>query len=614
MPRVVNMEWWHELAFPKNVVWPILSQTDRFNRAAGLPPISYQLFPELSGGGRARATARFLGLALRWREHPFEWMEGQYYHVRRVFEGGPFAEGRMGMEFQDGPDGGTRIRVFNEVTARGRVGEWLAATLLKRKLGRDIDRIIQHVKEFLAGRVGVALPRLALSPVKEGALAAGIAALERGGVEPGLVSRMERWLRETPDADLSHVRPFEAARLWGMDRWDVLSLFMRATRAGLTRFSWELLCPNCRSSRTPPAESLSELKSEAHCDVCQIKYDGQFDESVELKFSVHPSVRDVPDQTFCLAGPGGRRHIISQLTLRAGESRSWPLPAGLPRCRLRSPQAAEPLDLAPEARDGRLGRARLVVRPERLEWHSAQGGEGSPILMVENPNPFEAHLSLEQLDWSDEILTAARATNLQEFRDLFVREVIAPGEQFAAGRQVILFTDLRGSTALYQAVGDARAFALVRRHFEVLKEAIASQRGVLIKTIGDAVMAAFTDPREAMAAVERMHGRIGSVRVEGADASLVLKAGLHAGSCLALNANDRLDYFGTAVNLAARLVGFSEGGDLVFSSEVGDLPEVAAYLAGRNVEVERFEAQPKGFDTLHTLCRARYLPRTEARA
>jgi class 3 adenylate cyclase len=94
----------------------------------------------------------------------------------------------------------------------------------------------------------------------------------------------------------------------------------------------------------------------------------------------------------------------------------------------------------------------------------------------------------------------------------------------------------------------------------------------VVKTIGDAVMASFGDPANAVKAALAMQARI-------ADHDLVLKLGVHVGPSVVVNMNDRLDYFGSTVNMAARLQGQSQGGDIVLSRAVADDPAVRPLLA-----------------------------------
>src|SRR5690606_38551057 len=105
------------------------------------------------------------------------------------------------------------------------------------------------------------------------------------------------------------------------------------------------------------------------------------------------------------------------------------------------------------------------------------------------------------LVWSDQAATAADVTTLQIFRDLFSSEVLRPGEEISVGSTTLMFTDLRNSTRLYREIGDAPAFGRVREHFEILEEAVAAEGGAIIKTMGDAVMAAFRKPVSSIKAI-----------------------------------------------------------------------------------------------------------------
>jgi len=176
---------------------------------------------------------------------------------------------------------------------------------------------------------------------------------------------------------------------------------------------------------------------------------------------------------------------------------------------------------------------------------------------------------------------------LQMFRDLFAREVLRPGGRISVNSLTIVFTDLKGSTQLYRAMGDAPAFGQVLTHFDILRSAIDAEGGAIVKTMGDAIMAVLPRPAPAMRAVwvaQRQlalaqsvvpwSGPPGSAALRS---PLLLKAALHHGPCIAINQNDRLDYFGTTVNIAARLCGLSTGADLLISdtvrrdTEIGDL-------------------------------------------
>jgi len=184
-------------------------------------------------------------------------------------------------------------------------------------------------------------------------------------------------------------------------------------------------------------------------------------------------------------------------------------------------------------------------------------------------------------------------TALQIFRDLFSTEALRRGEQFSVGTLTVLFTDLKSSTQLYREIGDATAFGRVMNHFDVVKKLIAEQDGALVKTIGDAVMAVFRRPASALNAMLSAQEMLASPP-EGV-APLTLKAGIHSGPCIAVTLNDRLDYFGSTVNLAARLESLSTGNDVIISRALYDDPEVRELLDSEGFEAVPFQHELKGF-------------------
>jgi class 3 adenylate cyclase len=222
-----------------------------------------------------------------------------------------------------------------------------------------------------------------------------------------------------------------------------------------------------------------------------------------------------------------------------------------------------------------------------------------PTVTLINATDTDQAFQLERTSWSDQASTAADVTSLQVFRDLFASEVVRPGEEISIGSVTLMFTDLRDSTRLYRRIGDAPAFGRVREHFEVLEQAIAVEGGAIVKTMGDSVMATFRQPIAALRAVWNAQSKI----AEYGEPMLWLKVGLHQGPCIVVNLNDRLDYFGSTVNIAARLPAFSQGGELVFTEQINDDSEVQQFLA-ENIKLDAlrpFTGNIKGFDEPFTM-------------
>ncbi len=193
---------------------------------------------------------------------------------------------------------------------------------------------------------------------------------------------------------------------------------------------------------------------------------------------------------------------------------------------------------------------------------------------------------------------------IPSFRELFSGDAPADDESLRVARVARLFTDLRGSTALYRERGDPRAYRLVRDHFAILGERIDRNRGSLVKTIGDAVMASFASGADAVRAALESQAEL-RARAAEMGGELVLKAGVHAGACLAVRLNERLDFFGGAVNMAARVQGLSCGRDVVVTDAVlADIEAEALTGTPQNRVAETFGAALRGIAapvTVHRL-------------
>jgi class 3 adenylate cyclase len=409
------------------------------------------------------------------------------------------------------------------------------------------------------------------------------------------------------------MRPFELADRWKLDRWEVLRLFLHATVAGLVVMSWDVLCPNCRVGKAEYF-SLRDLKVEAHCDVCNIRFDASFDRSVEVRFTVAPALRRVPNRMYCIGGPQNTPHILAQTLVPASGAEQLTLQLEAGSYRLRSPRSkgglllevsprasaplapsAGPEQAAPELKDVVVQRCELTISEQDIEPPLLRVDPGPLQLALSNVSHLDQLAMLEEATWPDTVATAAMVSSLQEFRDLFSSEVLAPGLQLGIETLAFMFTDLTGSTAMYQAVGQARAFRLVQDHFRVLGTAISANRGALVKTIGDAVMATFPSGTDALAASLQIQRDIRGLQVpQEVDPARLVKVGLHQGPCLAVTLNDRLDYFGSTVNTAARIEHECRGGQIVASLAVCQTEQARRLLEQSGARLEEEVVQLRG--------------------
>jgi class 3 adenylate cyclase len=595
--REYHYRWEWQLRSSPEALWPFVADTNRFNRDAGLPALEQLLGPgeRLPNARRSLRLFRF-GVPIEWEEEPFEWVYPYRYGVARRYSRGPVAEMRTLAEMTPQPGGGARL--VYEVWARPKnlLGHLAIPAQIGILSARSFDKAFRRYDRLAAkdrpSSLDIAVAdRVIFAPGGRERLSAARAALLSQGAPADLLNLLVELIETADDLALFRLRPYALADYWEKPRRAVLELCLWATRAGLLNFQWDVLCPLCRGAKES-GDSLGQIQSRVHCGTCNIDFDVNFDRSVELVFRPNPAIRPAAASSFCVGGPLVTPHIVAQQLIHPGEQRGLPLTLAEGRYRVRALELRGGLSLA-AARDGA---PEAVVPARETGWPNDELRLSlAPVLHLENTTASDQLFVVERMAWSDQAATAAEVTTLQIFRDLFANEALRPGERISVGSLTILFTDLRDSTRLYRESGDAVAFGRVMTHFDVLRAAIASEDGAVVKTIGDAVMAVFLRPINALHAILKAQRELASPS-DGAP-PLRLKAGIHTGPCVAVTLNDRLDYFGSTVNLAARLEGLSSAhGGIVISAAVHDDPEIAAWLASGAATAEPFEAELKGFE------------------
>ena len=577
-----------EFDAPPEEVWPYLADTARFNEAAGLPNHAIEETPRPDGSVEFRGRARMGPFELVWREQPTNWVAEQWFEHCRIFERGPLARLCAVLRLTPTPEG-CRAEYSVEASAKGLLGEGILRQGFFRSTARSFGHQAAHLGAFLEGRQATPFDYTA-APVTEAVHArvdAIVARLEETEHGRAHARRLADYVLGAQEVDLVQLRPLRLARLWGLSERVAVELCLEATRAGLLELRWDLLCPRCRVAKLVVG-SLDQLPQGAHCSTCNIDYGRDFSRNVELSFHPAPGIRPLNTGEYCLFGPMSTPHIRVHVTLEPGESRRLDVKLAPGHYRLRTQEPGPELDLETPAE----GFPEVVLAPEAITaGAAAPPGE----LVLSNRLPWRRTVVIEEREWVRDALTADRASSLQAFRDLFSDQVLRPGDEVAVKRVALMFTDLRGSTVLYRSIGDARAYRLVREHFALLAAKVRDHDGAIVKTIGDAVMAAFIRPADALAAALQIQREIEAFNAGRPETPIRVKLGLHEGPCIAVTLNDRLDYFGSTVNLAARLQGESQGGDIVLSRTMAGDPTVAALISDLSPCEE--QAALKGFDT-----------------
>lgn len=591
MPKEYHFNWEMHLKASPEALWSFVANTNRFNRDTGLPQVERLGF----SNGVSHMRFKMPVINIEWDENPFEWTYPYRFGIVRTYQKGPLGQMRVLCELTP-ENGGTRLNYKVWARPRNLIGDAAIGIGIGLFSARRFEGVFRRYDELAAqGKSPLDAPGSArLASGGRQRLDAGKTGLESFGIDPGLVTRLIAMLQEGDDLSLIRMRPFALADYWGTPRRKTLEMFLQAARLGLLDIQWELICPMCRGA-AESHQNLNEIHNHSHCPSCEMDFEANFDRQVEVTFRPNQAVRVLGENVlFCVGSPQHVPHISLVQNIAAGES------IGL----------GTMLEPGPYLLRSQLGDVHLQAveqgGADQVEINSASLPADEirislmPTLRLHNAGREPLDFLLENGQWGNQAATAADVTSLQLFRDLFANEALRAGEELAISSVTLMFTDLRDSTRMYRQIGDAPAFGRVRQHFEILEQEIANQGGAVVKTMGDAVMAVFRQPLGAILAIQSAHAEI--TKTEGTP-PLYLKVGIHSGPCIAVTLNERLDYFGSTVNAAARLPGLAEGGQIVLSDQTASDPQVKEWLASSGLRHEKFKSEIKGFEQSFVLWR-----------
>ncbi len=422
--------------------------------------------------------------------------------------------------------------------------------------------------------------------------------LQKTGVAPAILAKMGEYIESALPPRLQQMSAYRMADEWQLPRMDVLTAFLYGTRVGLFDLEWNIHCPSC-TGVTAQSLHLMHLKSESHCDYCKIQIDASFDQSVEVTFKVNDNVRKIETAGYEeLLKHWDYSDFLGHFEVAPGETREIPMEFAAGHYYVGYP----PVIVAEGTVDGPQT---LDVVWDGKDWNRKDKSlryPGPCVIRAENlaDQPTTLYcFRRKQYPWT----SAAEIASLQNFRDLFSSELISADETFAIRNLFIVFTDIKGSTALYERLGDSDAYYLVKEHFRILTDVVRKHNGAVVKTIGDAVMATFMVSSDAVRALLAMQAAFEAFDVQEKipEGHIIIKVGGHRGPCIAVNSNDRLDYFGRTVNIAARVQGLSTGRDIMLTRSFYDEPAVRDIVDGSDWQVRHFKTELRGIENQYEL-------------
>jgi class 3 adenylate cyclase len=598
--KTFHYSWEWQLQSSPEQLWPLASDTQNWNSIT--TKLAVNIAKEQSDGTRLIKSRNAL-VPLEWDEYPFEWVKPYRHAVLRTFRQGLIKELTTICTLTPILEGGTLARY--EIIAKP--ANVIGSIVISLQVGRGSKA--QFERAFKAMDAYVQDPKSQPSPyrsteqfitsLKAQRLQEIELQLISDGYNADTVQELGKFLNTAQDDQIAHIRAYALADQWDAPRQEILELCLAATRRSLLDLTWEVVCPWCRGSKQSTAD-LGAINDHMHCPSCNEQFEVDFDHSIEVTFKPNASIRVLDVMDYCVGGPQITPHILAQQHLAPNESRTLNMAfePGTHRVRTRS------------ARDKSLndhftfrvsdmpdhGSHEIAVTANPQGWSADQMVvDAQTAITLINHTPIDQYFVIERMTWNDQSTSATAISTMQSFRDWFATQALRPEMRLGIANLSILFTDLQGSTQLYRQIGDAPAFGRVLEHFEVLRSSVKAHNGALVKTIGDAIMAVFLDPAQGVQAGLDILKRIPELNATRADYPFRLKLGLHNGPAIAVTLNDRLDYFGSTVNIAARLESQAQGEDLVVSNEVMNDIGVQQVLKDAGILALPFTAKLKGF-------------------
>ncbi|WP_040286538.1 adenylate/guanylate cyclase domain-containing protein [Sporosarcina koreensis] len=554
MGKQLELEQSQIIERPIAEVWDLLADTNRLNRSIGLFPVTFSPFRTEARRLFREAQGKAYGLLdIQWKEHVFEWVKGSYYSIERNYTKGPVDRVIWKVAVEELTSLATRVTLSGLFVYKNGIGK----LALKKGIIPQLLKTFEYARE--AETDGHIPSGRKSSPANEVLLAEAKDHLYALGIREPLVDSLISTITTADDSEVTHMQPYRWAEEHGVAKEEAVDLFLLASDAGILDYEWNLMCPNCRVSKMQTAH-LADVHNAVHCDLCGVDFDVDFDRYIEMRFKVNGALRETVSQVFCLNGPANSPQTAAQFRIGPGTTKtiSWTPDKVDLQLRVLKHNFVVPFThqhIGPYA-------SLHISSDGFLETTVPQADE----ITIRNSTDEEMILAVETLEWDPYALTARDVTSMQLFRDLLPKEVLAAGMQIGVGKLTIMFTDLKDSTRLYEQAGDAAAYSDVQRHFTELGQIIRKHRGTIVKTIGDSVMAAFSNQIHALQAALDIQSSVDRLNTALRN-PVTIKIGLHEGPVIAVNANGVLDYFGRTVNMAARVQQQSIGDDIVMDRQ-----------------------------------------------
>ena len=453
-----------------------------------------------------------------------------------------------------------------------------------------------------------------------------------------ILRQFNDFINDASDDELFRISPLRYAEKYNVSHLTATNLFLTATRAGIFEFSWGTLCPSCGVFVVSEI-GLRYLGTKYFCALCTLPYEADTDTAVEIAFTISPGYRRIrfhnpkeinmqEDWMHMMFSTSIALFPEVHQLLHASFQKGFEIKPGEKKVIKLELEPNHYVFIVPASHST----AHIAVNEEHVghfvDLELMEDGRilpvmthlapGSAEIIIENhstksrmiglhKDPRMAPTAVEDRVYpissvynTTPYLTGKQLITNQTFHNLFPKESIPADEGLEFNNITFLFTDLKGSTALYDRIGDAKAYKLILQHFDILRDTIAENNGAVVKTMGDAIMACFASPSDAALAACGMKTKLRTLKESE---NLELKIGIHNGPTMAINTNEQLDFFGQTVNIASRVQNAAGPSEIVITSAVYNSPGVQDTIEKACFEIVKEQEIFKGVSDKITIYR-----------
>jgi serine/threonine protein kinase/class 3 adenylate cyclase len=586
-----------ELQSTPNQLWPFVSDTDRLNRAAGLPSVTYRNEKDPVRGLRKFGSFKLGGIKIAWEEHPFEWIEGKRMGVLREFSSGPFKWFMNTVELVPLASGGTRLVHTVKIEPRNTLGRIVSTIEAGWKGGKALDRIYHRIDSYLQTKgseealVDAFEESSKLPLTKSSRVEQRLDAMVQGGVSIDIAQKICDFVKSASPQAIAKIRPLSLAHQWSVEPMEMLDACLVAARCGLLRLQWDILCPTCRvAASSEPI--LSKISQHTECEACDVEFQSNIGNAIEMVFSVHPEIREIEEAKYCVGGPGHSPHVVSQLRLQPGERMEVQLSMAIGDYIVRSTSQT----------NQQAFRVRSSAAPSHLELDISTLGLGKHVptvlmgqltLVITNDQANVQLVRVERTVNRDDVFTAAAASAHPRFRELFPEQTFHRNLPVTTEELSLFAVEINNVDLLYSSLGDSDAYERIQRFLGKVEQTIGLFRGAVVKSVGEGLLVSFQDGTAAVQAALAVQ----KLKAEDRDFEIFdVGIGIHRGRTLISTQNGRLDYFGQTARLVTQLAKRA-GAALLLSDTVFSDSCTHQILQNETCEREVTELSIAGFPT-----------------